>query len=112
LVERREFVQKRKIWTNFPDNNSVCIHFKSIDHPLCPLTKKIVRAHTYISGYFIKNESLDPLKCSIHIISQTDAKGKIPVWIVNKVSQTAPNDWVNNLIKGCKMAREKKNKLS
>lgn len=108
MIERRDFVQKRKIWHDFPDKNSVCIHFKSIDHPLCPLYKKIVRAHTYISGYFIKTESLNPPRCTVHIISQTDVKGKIPIWIVNKVSQSAPNDWVNNLIKGCKMVREKK----
>lgn len=102
-------MQKRKIWHDFPDKNSVCIHFNSVDHPDCPLQKKIVRAHTYISGYFIKTESHKPLRCSVHIVSQTDVKGKIPFWIVNKASQTAPNDWVNNLIRGCKMIRDKNN---
>lgn len=101
-------MQRRKIWYDFPDKNSVCLHFKSVDHPLCPISKKFVRANTYLSGYFIKTESISPQVCSVHIISQTDVKGKIPIWLVNKVSQTAPIDWVNNLIKGCKMVREKK----
>lgn len=78
-----------------------------MDHRDCPVTKNFVRAHTYISGYYIKTESINPPVCSLHIISQTDAKGSIPTWIVNSASQTAPNSWVNNLIKGCKMAKDR-----
>lgn len=110
LVDARDFVQRRKIWEDFPDKDSHCIHFKSIEHAKCPLVKKNVRANTIISGYYIRTESLDPKRCHLSIIAQTDVGGKIPTWIVNKLSQSAPNDWIRNLLKGCEMVRKMNNK--
>lgn len=111
MVEARDFVQRRKIWYDFPNKDSHCIHFKSIEHKDCPLVKKKVRANTIISGYFIRTESTNPRICHLSVIAQTDIGGKIPSWIVNKLSQSAPNDWIKNLYKGCEMVkfRNKKN---
>jgi hypothetical protein len=107
LVEARDFVQRRKIWRNFPDEDTHCIHFKSIEHKDCPLIKNKVRANTIISGYFIRTESTNPMVCHLSVIAQTDVAGKIPTWIVNKISQSAPNEWIRNLHIGCKMIKQR-----
>jgi hypothetical protein len=107
FVQDRDFLQRRKIWHNFPDENSVIIHFKSIDHPLAPEYPKFVRANTVISGYFIKTISISPPRTFLAIISQTDIRGSIPKFIVNSVSQKAPKDWIANLLKGCEMVKKR-----
>lgn len=109
FVADRDFVQQRRIWKDFPDNNSVMIHFKSVEHPMAPLRNKFVRAVTIISGYFIQTISVNPPKVLISIISQTDIGGSIPKWLVNSVSQKAPKDWIANLVKGCAMVRNAHN---
>lgn len=106
----RDFVQRRKIWKDFPDVSSTILHFKSVNNKNCPVYKNIVRAETIISGYYIKTISVNPHKTFLSIISQNDIKGNIPTYIVNKVSQTAPKDWIKTLIKGCEMVRLKKSK--
>lgn len=106
----RDFVQKRKIWKEFPDKSSTILHFKSVDHKDCPIYKNVIRAETIISGYYIKTLSVNPPKTFLSIISQNDVKGKIPTYLVNKVSQTAPKDWVKSLLKGCEIVRQNKYK--
>lgn len=73
-VADREFVQQRKIWRNFPDEKSHCIHFKSVDHNDVPYKKKVVRAETIISGYYMSTMSIDPPKTRLISVSQTDIK--------------------------------------
>jgi glutaredoxin-related protein len=108
-VSDRDFVQRRKIWKEFPDENSTILHFKSIDHKNCPVKKNVIRAETILSGYFIKKISDNPPKTFLSIISQNDIKGKIPTYLVNKVSQTAPKDWVKSLVKGCEIVKNMNN---
>jgi len=79
-----------------------------VDHPRCPVKKKVVRAETIISGYFIESIRDNPPKTLVSIISQTDIKGSIPTMIVNAVAQKAPIEWVNNLTKGCEKVRANK----
>ncbi len=105
FVQDRDFVQKRKVWKNFPTNSSSIIHFKSIEHKSAPHHAKKIRAHTIISGYYLETVSMNPKTTKIVIISQTDIKGSIPKLIVNTVSQKAPKLWINNLHKGCDMIK-------
>ena len=101
-------MQSRKIWKNFPTDDSIVITFKSVTHEKCPVYKKYVRAETIISGYYIQTISLNPPKTHLGIISQNDIKGNIPAWLVNSVAQKAPKEWINNLIKGCERVRANK----
>ena len=64
-----------------------------------------MRAHTYISSYYIETISENPLKSKLVLIAQNDIKGFIPKFIVNKVVSKFPNAWVDNLIKGCEEVR-------
>ena len=103
LVSDRDFVQQRKIWKNFPTEKSHILHFISVESPECPVIKKLVRAETIISGYFIEDIPNQPNKSTLGIISQTDIRGKIPTWLVNKVAPKASKGWVVSLLKGCEM---------
>jgi hypothetical protein len=111
FVSDRDFVQRRKKWLGFPEKDSICMHYRSIPHPAVPPVKKVIRGEILISGYFIKTVCTNPPKSFLTIISQTDIKGSIPSWLVNKVSQKAPKDWVVNLLNGCQMIRDRNNSL-
>ena len=100
ITKDRDNVQQRKIWKNFPNNNSHILHFTSIDSPQFPKSKKYIRANTIISGYYIEDIPGEN-KSNLIIVSQTDVGG--PNWLINKVAPKASKNWVNNLIKGCNM---------
>jgi hypothetical protein len=108
LIKDRDFVQRRKIWNQFPDEDSVILHFKSVEHHLCPVKSSHIRANTIISGYYIQTISKNPLRTRLTGITQTDIKGMIPKMIVNRISQSAPKEWMKNLVNGCKLVKEKK----
>lgn len=112
FVSDRDFVQQRKIWKNFPNDKSHILHFKSVNHPKCPRNKKYVRAETIISGYYIQDKG-NGKDSILGIISQTDVRGAIPIWLVNKVAPKASKGWVSSLLKGCQMVvdMQKKQKL-
>ena len=109
VVDDRDFVQQRKIWKNFPTEKSHILHFISIDTPACPVNKKYVRAETVISGYYMQDDPDEPSHCIIGIISQTDIKGKIPVFLVNKFAPKSSKSWIKSLHKGCKIVMENNN---
>ena len=52
-----------------------------------PENKGIVRASTYITGYYI--EELSNEKCNVHFIVETDYK--IPLWIQQHFAPNAAN---------------------
>jgi hypothetical protein len=108
LIKERDFVWKKKVFRNFPDESSSIIHIKSVQHKDCPETKERIRAETIIQSYYVKTVSSDPLITSITCLGQTDPKGSVPLWIINKLSEKAPREWINNLLKGMEVAKNKK----
>ena len=101
----RDLVQQRKIWKNFPNEHSHIMHFKSVTHPKCPVNKKYIRAETVISGYYLKDNGDSTIMCTV---SQTDAKGSVPAWIINKAAPSSSRKWINSLLKGCEMVYQNK----
>ena len=106
IVSDREFVQQRKMWKNFPTERSHILHFISLENPACPITKKLVRAETIISGYYMQDDPEQPGHSILGVLSQTDLKGNIPHFLVNKFAPKASKGWVKSLIKGCKMVHD------
>lgn len=100
-ITRRDWLQRRIEIRNYPEPNTIILHFISIDHPKMPPKKGIIRAETVISGYIIR--PMTQRTCKVTIISQNDIKGLIPTSLVNKVASKAPADWVTNMKKGCQM---------
>ena len=103
LVKNRDFVQQRKIWRNFPTTKSHMLHFISIDSPECPINKKCIRAETIISGYYMQDDPEEPGHTLLGVLSQTDIKGDIPVFLVNKFAPKSSKSWISSLTKGCEI---------
>jgi len=100
-ITKRDWVQRRIFIRNYPEPNTIMMHFISIDHPLMPPRKGVVRAETILSGYLIR--PVTQRTCTVTIITQNDVKGLIPKSIVNSLASKAPAEWVNNMNKGCKL---------
>ena len=107
IVSDREFVQQRKMWKNFPTENSHILHFISIENHACPRNKKFVRAETIISGYYMKDDPDEPGHTILGVLSQTDIKGNIPHFLINKFAPRSSRSWIKSLIKGCKLVFDK-----
>jgi len=103
IISNREFVQQRKMWKNFPSNKSHILHFISVENDECPPSKKNVRAETIISGYYMQDDPDDPEHSILGVLSQTDLKGNIPHYLVNKFAPKSSKNWVKSLLKGCEM---------
>lgn len=123
----RDFVQRRVYRYDYPAKDTLCIQFKSIDHPLVPIKKNCIRAETFISGYIISTDPNNRENTILQLVTQVDVKvilekkkkkwnfinninfskkilnfkGSIPKSIVNYTASKAPIDWVNNLKKAC-----------
>jgi hypothetical protein len=99
-ISNRDFLQSRRVIEDWPREGVTYMHFKSIDHPLKPLVKRVVRAETIMSGYIIEQIQDDPPITQLIIVSQNDVKGLIPKALVNMGASKAPKQWISNLIKG------------
>ena len=98
FIKGRDVVQRRNIFRNWPDENSICMQYKSCEHVLYPENKTYVRAETINSGHFI--QQVGPLRVKISMSAQTDIKGSIPKWIVAQASSKVSKDWFESLKKG------------
>lgn len=108
LVSDRDFVQQRKVWKNFPTIKSHILHFISLENHECPPNKKCVRAETIISGYYMQDDPNEPGHSILGVLSQTDIKGNIPHFLVNKFAPKSSRNWIKSLLKGCKIVTNKK----
>ncbi len=70
------------------DDGTILICYTSAEHPDCPEVKKCVRGELYIGGWILTPDKDDPEnKCYAHYITQTNPKGSVPKYFVNKFSE-------------------------
>ena len=100
-ITKRDWLQRRIEIHDYPEPGTIILHFCSMEHPLMPPKKGVIRAETLISGYVIRPTSENT--CTVMIVSQNDIKGLIPKVVVNSFATKAPADWVNSMNRGCKM---------
>ncbi|CAG9321279.1 unnamed protein product [Blepharisma stoltei] len=100
-LTRRDWLQRRIEIRNYPEPNTIMLHFISMEHPMMPPRKGVIRAETLISGYVIR--PVTQRSCKVTIITQNDVKGLIPTFLVNKFAAKAPADWCTNMRRGCKL---------
>ncbi|CAG9332240.1 unnamed protein product [Blepharisma stoltei] len=100
-ITRRDWLQRRIELRNYPEPNTIMLHFISMEHPMMPPRKGVIRAETLISGYIIR--PMTQRSCKVTIITQNDVKGLIPTYLVNKFAAKAPADWCTNMRRGCKL---------
>lgn len=97
MMKARDYLQKRLIVYGYPEKDTLCIYYKSIEHKDCPPKKGFVRAETYLSGFILRD--LGRNSCQVSIISQTDIKGKVPKAVINFVTARFAPSQVKNFLK-------------
>jgi len=81
-VSGRDFVNQRA-WRVRGDEYVIKNH--SVIHPKCPPKKGFVRAFSFMTGYLIRKHEKG---CTLLYYTQTDPKGWIPTFVVNKVTKS------------------------
>lgn len=95
-MKARDYLQKRLIVMGYPTEDTLCLYYKSVEHPDCPPKKGFIRADTKLSGFILRDLGRD--SCQITIISQTDIKGKVPKAVINYAAATFAPSQVKNFL--------------
>ncbi|KAL3269661.1 hypothetical protein HHI36_008722 [Cryptolaemus montrouzieri] len=80
-VKNRDFVVQRS-WLDMGNEKLMFNH--SIEHKDFPPKKGFIRATSYLTGFVIR--SLDA-GCFFGYVTQTDPRGKLPPWLVDKITK-------------------------
>ncbi|XP_019763057.1 START domain-containing protein 10 isoform X2 [Dendroctonus ponderosae] len=80
-VKNRDFVLQRS-WLDLGNEKLIINH--SVNHKDYGQKKGFVRATSYLTGFVVRKSGPG---CFLGYISQTDPKGKLPTWLVNKITQ-------------------------
>lgn len=107
MISERDFVLQRKVWKNFPEENTYMMHSKSIVLSEVPEVKKFTRGHTEILAFYIKEISNSPLKCKFISVEMNDLKGSIPNFMLNKVASNKPKNFLEKLTEGLSKLKKK-----
>ncbi|CAI4230445.1 unnamed protein product [Auanema sp. JU1783] len=94
-IRPRDFVMQRS-WLDMGDEQLICSH--SVCHEDFPPNKAYIRGTVLLSGYFIRRAGDG---CQITYISHSDPKGKLPTWLVNRVTKVITPKMVKKLHKAC-----------
>ena len=68
---------------------------RSVEHEKAPEIEGRVRAHVYLTGYYIKNTENG---CNLWMMTQADIKGYIPGWVVRFYSKINFNRSIGLLV--------------
>ncbi|CAK9806100.1 START domain-containing protein 10 [Anthophora quadrimaculata] len=82
-LKNRDFVLQRS-WLDTGMEQLILNH--SVFHKDYPPRKQFVRATSYLTGYIVR-PSRNGDGSELGYVSHTDPHGKLPVWLVNKVTQ-------------------------
>lgn len=95
----RDFVFKISTTDSISTNGSlVLFKLKSVDHPLMPVQKGVVRGRV-LQGYVKLNTQGNKQKTQLEIMMLVDPKGALPEWLVNFVNRYWAVKTINSLKK-------------
>ncbi|CAG9834738.1 unnamed protein product [Diabrotica balteata] len=80
-VKNRDFVLQRS-WLDMGAEKLILNH--SVNHKDYAIRKGYIRAISHMTGFVIRESAKG---CFLGYISQTDPRGKLPPWLVNKITQ-------------------------
>ncbi|XP_034257073.1 START domain-containing protein 10-like isoform X2 [Thrips palmi] len=95
-VSKRDFVLQRS-WLDTGQEKYIINH--SVFHKGFPPRKDFIRAKSYITGYIVR--PFGPRGCRVDFVSQTDPRGKLPPWLVNRATHMVGPKMVATLQEAC-----------
>ncbi|EYC23415.1 hypothetical protein Y032_0015g2638 [Ancylostoma ceylanicum] len=95
-IRARDFVMQRS-WLDTGDEKMICGH--SVCHQDYPPMKGFIRGTALLSAYLIR--PFDEEGCQITYISHSDPKGKLPTWLVNRLTRVIAPKVIKRLHKAC-----------
>ncbi|KAL4230161.1 START domain-containing protein 10 [Mactra antiquata] len=96
-LRNRDFVTQRS-WLDMGQEKWILNH--SVNHESCPPRKGYIRGISYLTGYLIRQQG--DTKCQFTYVAQSDPRGKLPVWVVNKVTKILAPKIISRIHKACK----------
>lgn len=99
--KNRDFVTQRS-WLDLGKEFLIINH--SVNHASLPPKKAFVRGISYLTGYLIVSNADRPTDpgCTLSYVTQSDPKGKLPVWAVNKMTHWFAPKVMKTLYKAAK----------
>lgn len=96
-LKNRDFVTQRS-WLDTGNEKIIFNH--SVNHKKQPGKKNIIRGISYLTGYLIRD--VDDRTCQMTYVSQSDPKGNLPAWAINKLTRIMAPKVMNRLLKAAK----------
>uniref|UniRef100_A0A0B7BBA9 START domain-containing protein 10 n=1 Tax=Arion vulgaris TaxID=1028688 RepID=A0A0B7BBA9_9EUPU len=96
-LKNRDFVTQRS-WLDCGCEKIIINH--SVNHTAWPSKKGMIRGVSYLTGYYIVE--LEDKKTQITYISQSDPKGNLPAWAINKLTRMFAPKVVSRIFKAAK----------
>ncbi|XP_033097324.1 START domain-containing protein 10-like [Anneissia japonica] len=93
--KNRDFLMQR-IWLETLDAFYIFNH--SVFHKDVPERKGVIRAESILTGYLVRSNGKG---CELTYVTQSDPRGSLPKWIVNKLTQYLAPKMMNRLHKAC-----------
>ncbi|XP_059152728.1 START domain-containing protein 10-like [Physella acuta] len=96
-LKNRDFVTQRS-WLDCGYEKIIFNH--SVNHTARPLRKGVIRGVSYLTGYYITK--LEDKKTQLTYVSQSDPKGNLPAWAINKLTKMFAPKVINRIYKAAK----------
>ncbi|XP_041356837.1 START domain-containing protein 10-like [Gigantopelta aegis] len=104
-LRNRDFVTQRS-WLETGSEYYIINH--SVNHENCPPRKGFIRGISFFTGYYIVR--LANNSCQMTYVSQSDPKGKLPSWAMNKLTHIMAPKVISRVYKACKKYHSWKSK--
>jgi len=101
MISKRDLVQYRKFYYDM-DDRAHYVFAKSIEDPLAPVKKGVIRMETLKGAYKICECPLNSNDCYVRFIFQNDPKGLIPKQLINMGASKMFGGWSTRFMKGYK----------
>lgn len=95
-LKNRDFVLQRS-WLETGREYLLLNH--SVFHETLPPKKGFIRATSFLTGFVIR--PVGDKGCEVNYVTQSDPKGSLPPWIVNKLTQTFAPKMIKRMRKAC-----------